>query len=404
MKTKLILAFVCIVAVIAAAQTSKPATSKAAKPPASSTQAPAKSASTGAASGVPSRATAESFLRHVFGWDTTMKITVKDVKQSPSPSLAQIDVHVETPKGPQDNSLFITPDQKNAVLGQLIPFGGQPAVKPTNDQIDAFVKKMVAGNPGLSWTVGEIKPNALSTLTEVVVVLSNPQGQRGAQRFWVTPDGQYALVGDNSPFSADPYGPALAELKRGINGPAKGPATAPVLIVEFGDLECPACKAAVPTVERLLKDVPNVRFVFQQFPLVQIHHWAYKAAAYGDCIARQNTDAFWKFMDAAYAAQEDITSHVETNSANKNPDLSYAEQKLTDLATQVGMNGKQIAACAADPATTARVDRSMALGTSLEVTGTPTLFINGRRIANLGGMQYETLKAMVQFAATLAAK
>lgn len=381
-----------------------------------STKAPAKSSrkqtaktaagapSTPGAVALPTRATVEAFLRHVYGWDKTLKITIKDIKPSPSPSLAQVDVHVETAKGPGDSSFFITGDHKNAVIGQLIPFGGQPG-KPTNAQIDDFVRKMTTGNPGMTWTVNENKANALDHLTEVVIVLTNPQGQRGGQKFWVTPDGKYALVGDNGPFGADPYAAALGELKRGVNGPAKGPATSPILIVEFGDLECPACKAAAPTVDRLLKDVPNARFVFQQFPLVEIHHWAFKAAGFADCIARENNnDAFWKFMDAAYASQEDITSHVETNSAEKKPDTAYAEQKLTELAVQTGLNGKQIAACASDPATALRIERSMNLGKSLDVTGTPTLFVNGRKIGNVGGMPYETLKAIVQFAGSPAAK
>ena len=395
---KILLLTLCCAAAVAFSQAAKSPATKS-----SQTKSPTRQPAANTA-GVPTRATVDSFLRHVYGWDTSLKITVKDIKQSPSPALAQIDVHVETPKGPGDSTFYITNDHKNAVLGQLIPFGGQAGVKPTNEQIDAFVKKMTAGAPGLTWSINEVKPNALGNLAEVIVVLTNPQGQRGGQKFWVTPDGQYALVGDNGPFGADPYAPALAELKRGINGPAKGPATSPILVVEFGDLECPACKAAAPTVNRLLKDVPNVRFVFQQFPLVEIHHWAYKAAEFGDCIARQNNDAFWKFMDAAYGSQEDISSHVETNSADKKPDISYAEQKLTDLANQAGVNGKQIAACAADPATGLRVDHSMDLGKKMEVTGTPTLFVNGRKIGNVGGMPYDSLKAMVQFMGTPAGK
>lgn len=399
MKKTFAAVLICIGAFAFSQSTKVPATKSSPK----SAAKPANSAPSTAASGLPSRATVESFLHHVYGWDNTLKITIKDIKQSPSPSLSQVDVHVETGKGPGDSSFFITRDQKNAVIGQLIPFGGSTG-KPTNEQVDAFVRKMTTGSPGLSWSVSENKQNALDDLTSVVVILTNPQGQRGGQKFWVTPDGSYALVGDLGPFGTSPYAATLADLKRGINGPAKGPATSPILVVEFGDLECPACKAAAPTVDRLLKDVPNVRFVFQQFPLVQIHHWAYKAAGFGDCIARQNNAAFWKFMDAAYGAQEDISSHVETNSAEKKPDTTYAEQKLTDLATQVGMNGKQISACAADPATTLRVDHSMNLGTKVEVTGTPTLFVNGRKIGNVGGMPYDTLKAIVQFAGTAAAK
>ena len=387
---------ILLLAALAVAQTTKSAAPK------STGTAPAKSASAqtatkSGASGLPTRATVDSFLHHVFGWEPEVKITVKEIKWSAAPTIAEIDVHGETPKGPTDSPMYVTSDHKMVIAGNMVPFGGQAGVKPTNEQIDAFVKQMTAGNPGLTWSVLDVKPNALGNLTEVTVALTNPQGQRGAQRFWVSADGQHALVGDVSPFGADPFAPARNQLAKGISGPARGPSTSTIQLVEFGDLECPACKSAAPVIERLLKDEPTAHFVFQQFPLTQIHHWAYKAAEFGDCIARENNGAFWKFMDAVYAAQEDISSHVEPNDPAKKPDLTYAEQKLTEIANQVGMNGKQIAACAQDPATAARIDRSMAFGKEMEVGSTPTLFVNGRRIANLGGMPYESLKRMVEF-------
>jgi protein-disulfide isomerase len=401
MNIKLILGFLSV-ASLALGQAAKPAAKKPAAAPTQTKSAAAKPAAA-SAPGLPSRATVESFVQHVFGWDSSLKITVKDIKPSSAPSLTEVNVHAETPKGGGDSAFYITPDHKTAIAGQMFPFSGQPGVKPTNEQIDAFVKQMTANSPGLTWTVFEVKPNAIDNLTEVTVLLTNPQGQRGGQKFWVTADGKHVLIGENGPFGADPFAAALARLKSGINGPAKGPATSPILLVEFGDLECPSCKAAVPTIDRLLTDVPNARFVFQQFPLTTIHHWAYKAAAFGDCVTRQSGD-YWKFMSAVYGAQEDISSHVESSDATKKPDLTYAEQKLTDLATQAGMNGKQIAACANDPATTMRIDRSIELGKQMEVTGTPTLFVNGRKVTTIGSMPYESLKKIVEFAGTPAAK
>jgi protein-disulfide isomerase len=138
-------------------------------------------------------------------------------------------------------------------------------------------------------------------------------------------------------------------------------------------------------VEKLVADEPNARFVFQPFPLPS-HDWAAKAAAYGDCVGRSNSEAFWKFVDAVYNAQSDITQ-------------ANADEKLTALATQSGVKGADAAACAAKPETQARIDHSIELGKAVGVTGTPTLFINGRKVANIGGTPPEVLKAMVDFAA-----
>jgi protein-disulfide isomerase len=127
-----------------------------------------------------------------------------------------------------------------------------------------------------------------------------------------------------------------------------------------------------------------VRFVFQNFPL-PIHNWAQKAAAYADCVGRASNDAVWKFIDAVYEAQNDITA-------------DNADQKLTDLADKAGVKGSDIAACAAKAETEARVEASVNLGKSLDVNSTPTIFINGRPVG-VAGNNYDVLKQLVDFAA-----
>lgn len=389
---------ILVTAGLAFGQTTKPA----AKAPAKTASAHKSTATakTGSAAALPTRATVESFLTHMFGWDSDVKFQVKEIKESADPGIAEVVVHAETPKGSGDSSIFVTRDRRHAIAGQMIPFGGNGAGKPTNDQIDAFMRQMTARNPGLTWTVSEIKPDDLGDLTGVIVLLTNAQGQHGGQKFWVTADEAHAIIGDPGPFGADPFAAARAELAGKTSGPWKGSATPKITMVEFGDFECPACKAAAPTIERLAKEVQGSKLIFQQFPLTSIHHWAFKAAEFGTCVAEQNNDTFWKFMDSVFAAQEDISSHVESADPKKKPDLSYAEQKLTQLATDAGMNGKQIATCADSKATADRVEASMSLGKKMDVTGTPTLFVNGRKVMNITGMPFEKLKAMVEFSGT----
>jgi protein-disulfide isomerase len=156
-------------------------------------------------------------------------------------------------------------------------------------------------------------------------------------------------------------------------------------VVEFSDLQCPHCKDAQPTVDKLLAEEKNTRLVFQNFPLAS-HDWAGKAASYADCVGRSSNDAFWKFIQSVYDAQKDISS-------------ANADEKLTALADQAGVKGSESATCAAKPETAGRIQRSIALGAALEVTGTPTLFINGRKISNVGGLPYEVLKGLTEFAA-----
>lgn len=255
---------------------------------------------------------------------------------------------------------------------------------PSEATVDSFLQQTFGYQSDLTWKISSIRPAGVGGLAEVTVVLASPQGQQ-LSRFYVTPDGQHALTGDIIPFGAKPFDPARKTLEKGVTGPEKGPKDAPVTIVEFGDLQCPACKAAQPTIESLVAAEPNARFVFQNFPL-EMHNWAAKGAAYADCVGRASNDAFWKFVSKTYETQADITAE-------------NADEKLTALADGAGVKGSDIAACAAKPETKAHVDASIALGRSVDVTSTPTLFINGRKIGSFDTRMLDIYKNLVEFAA-----
>jgi len=254
---------------------------------------------------------------------------------------------------------------------------------PSEATVDSFLHQQFGYQPDLTWKISGIRPSVVEGLAEVTVVLASAQGQQ-LTRFYVAPDGQHALVSDIIPFGPRPFDPAKQKLEKGITGPERGPKDAAVTIVEFGDLQCPACKAAQPTIESLVAAEPNARFVFQNFPL-EMHNWAAKGAAYADCVGRASNDAFWKFVSKAYETQSDITAE-------------NADEKLTALADGAGVKGADIAACAVKPETKARVDASIALGKAVDVTGTPTLYINGRKVGNFDARMLDVYKGIVDFA------
>jgi protein-disulfide isomerase len=252
---------------------------------------------------------------------------------------------------------------------------------PSEETVNAFLHEWFGYDPSLSWKISSIKPSEIEGLSEVNAVLSGAQGQQ-TLKLYVTPDGKHAVNGEIMPFGAHPFAAAQKELERGMNGPSHGPADAPVTVVEFSDLQCPHCKEAQPTLDKLMAEDKNVRVVFQSFPL-PMHDWAAKAAAYADCVSRGSKDAFWKFITSVYAAQSDITA-------------ANADEKLTALADAAGVKGADIAVCAAKPETASRVEKSEALGKVLDVNSTPTLFINGRRVP---AVPYEVLQKLVEFSA-----
>ncbi len=257
-------------------------------------------------------------------------------------------------------------------------------VLPSEETVNAFLQQTFGYDSTVTWKIASIKPSIAEGLAEVNVTLSNAQGQSGTT-LYVTPDGKHALTGEIMPFGAKPYEPAKEALLKGINGPARGPEKAPVTIVEFSDLQCPHCKDAQPVIEKLLAAEPNARFVFQNYPL-PMHNWAAKAAYYADCVGRNSNDAFWKFVQGTFDQQSNLTE-------------SNADEKLTAIADAAGVKGADIAACATKPDTRSRVEKSVALGQTVGVTGTPTVYVNGRRIGNVVGVPPEVLKGLVEFAA-----
>lgn len=254
---------------------------------------------------------------------------------------------------------------------------------PSEATVDSFLHEQFGYQSDMTWKISSIRPSPIEGLAEVTVVLANQQGQQ-LSHFYVGRDGQHALVGDMIPFGAKPFDPAKNALEKGINGPSRGPKDAPVTIVEFGDLQCPACKAAQPTIEGLAAARPQARFVFQNFPL-EMHNWAAKGAAYADCVGRASNDAFWKFLAKTYETQAEITAE-------------NADEKLTALADGAGLKGSEIAACATQPETKSRIDASIDLGKKVDVSGTPTLFINGRKIGQVDSRLSDAYKNLVDFA------
>jgi protein-disulfide isomerase len=257
---------------------------------------------------------------------------------------------------------------------------------PTDATVDAFLHQTFGYQPDLTWKISSIKPSPIPGLAEVSVVLASQQGQQFT-RFYVSKDGKHALVGDIMPFGTKPFDPVKKVLEKSVTGPSRGPKDSNVLIVEFGDLQCPVCKNAQPQIEALLAAEPKAHFVFQNFPL-EMHNWAAKGANYADCVGRTSNDAFWKFIAKTYEKQADITADT-------------ADEKLTAIADESGVKGSEIAACAAKPETKARVDASIAMGKAVEVTGTPTVFVNGRRVGSIdpNPKMLDVYKSLVDFAA-----
>jgi protein-disulfide isomerase len=197
--------------------------------------------------------------------------------------------------------------------------------------------------------------------------------------FYISSDGQTILRGDVFNLGKSPFQSNLDKLTL-TDQPSFGPENAPVTIVEFGDFECPDCKMEAPVLRQNLTESygDKVRVFFKNYPLDQ-HPWARAAALDGRCVYRQGQPAFWKFYDWIYENQDGIT-------------VDDLNSKVLAWAGENGVDAVKLGQCMDSKATELEVTKSIAEGRELGIQGTPTLFINGRRI---GGLTWPDLQLVI---------
>ena len=161
------------------------------------------------------------------------------------------------------------------------------------------------------------------------------------------------------------------------DSPVRGPASAPVTIVEFADYQCPFCARNVPLVKELLEAYPEtVNFVFKEFPLTNIHRNAMPAAK--AAIAAQKQDKYWEMHDLLFENFQDLE-----------------EDALERYAAEVGVDVAQWKQDMASDDVERRVQEDLRLGRAVGVRGTPTMFVNGLRVTNRSP---EGIRAMIDAA------
>lgn len=164
--------------------------------------------------------------------------------------------------------------------------------------------------------------------------------------------------------------------------PAKGNAKALVTIVEFTDYECPSCAQQHPVLERIVSEFGDrVRLVVRDFPLSQ-HANARRAAEAAEAAREQGK--YWEYVSVLFRNQS-----------------ALGVEKLREYATEVGLDRAKFDASLDSSKFSEKVQRDLIDGRKLGINGTPTLYINGKRLSN---NSYETLKSAIEQALKTEAK
>ena len=156
--------------------------------------------------------------------------------------------------------------------------------------------------------------------------------------------------------------------------PERGGSTAPVTIIEFSDYQCPFCGRAEGTVEEVMKHYGDkVRLVYRDFPL-PMHPQARPASDAAACANAQGK--FWEYHAKLFANQ-----------------TALGEDKLKDYAKDLGLDAAKFEQCLKDQPFKAAIDKDVADGEKVGVTGTPAFFVNGRMLS--GAQPFDKFKEVI---------
>ena len=247
------------------------------------------------------------------------------------------------------------------------PAGSGPgsSVTETQKKVETYLRNLYAFGSDTTVKVAPPKDIGVEGILEVDVNVKIGENTQSG-KVYVSKDGKYIFRGELAELAKDPATDvrALLQIK---DAPSTGDPKAAVTLVEFSDFQCPVCRSLHDALRGLLPNYPQVRVVFKNFPLEQIHPWARTAAIAGQCAYQADPKAFWKMYDLIYDNQEIISAE-------------NAWGKMLDYAGQANLNEDAFKACMASPEAGAAVNASRENGIQLEVGSTPTIFVNGRRI------------------------
>lgn len=225
----------------------------------------------------------------------------------------------------------------------------------------------------------------------VAVTIDGGDGKLKDYKFLISKDRNTMLRVTKFDLNKDPFAELMSKID--ITGrPLRGLKSAKVLVVNFDDFQCPFCSRMHETLfPEIFKEYGDrVSFVYKDYPLVEIHHWAIHAAVDANCLAAQNADAYWSFADYIHANKREVDSE-------KTPAARFeAIDKMAMLQGQKrSVDVVKLQSCIKAQNEDA-VRASMKEAEGLGVNATPTLFINGQKID--GAVPVEEVRAALDTA------
>lgn len=260
-----------------------------------------------------------------------------------------------------------------------------------NHRIEAQIRAHFSVPAQVNVKVGNPKPSDLPGYDSVVVTISDGDKSKDYD-FLLSKDGKTLARLTKFDITKDPYAETMAKIDT-TGRPVRGNKDAKVTIVNFDDFECPFCAHMHASLVDVLKQYGNqIKVVYKDFPLSEIHPWADRAAVDSNCLAVQNPDAYWDFADYVHANQASITGKEQHRTVGAMKDA--VDNVTLDMGRKHNLNVEQLQSCIKNQSEAATLKKSVSEANGLDISATPTMFINGERME--GAVDEDQLIAVIK--------
>jgi protein-disulfide isomerase len=261
-------------------------------------------------------------------------------------------------------------------VAAIVSFGCKAQIPPPNASMDRRIEVLVRSQFNVpseyDVSLGGKTKSDIPGYNNLPVTFSH-NGKQTTVTFLISTDGNTLARLEKFDISKDPQ-----SIYSVVHRPVRGNPDAKVTVVNYDDLECPYCarmhEELFPATLDHYKGL--VKFVYKDYPLVEIHPWAMHASVNANCLADQSSDAYWQFVDYAHSHGQEI----DGNHDNAKQSFATLDEQAREIGKKFHVNGPKLDACLAKQDESV-VRASMREGQKLGIDGTPQVFVDGERIA-----------------------
>jgi protein-disulfide isomerase len=240
-----------------------------------------------------------------------------------------------------------------------------------NRRIETMVRTQFSVPPDYSVALGERKPSPVTGYQTLPITIGRA-GKSSVVDFLISTDNKTLARLETFDLAKDPA------FSIDIAGrPVRGNPAAKVTVINFDDLECPFCarmhQSLFPDTLNRYKD--QVRFVYKDDPLTELHPWAMHAAVDANCLAAQSGAVYWTYVDYLHSHGGEITGEDR----NETKSFAALDRIARDEATVAKLDAPKLDACLAKQDET-QILASRKEADALGIDGTPAVFVEGERV------------------------